>query len=172
MAHAFVERNPGPVPQAGIAVPGLPCGELPGHEYPPCATFATQMPLTLKCHSIEGVLGSIFEKCSQPGAPLRNRTVDLLLTMDRRGVVSPQAEHLTCQNTSTDQQPQALGRLSQAQFATQSATQFDLASSNRVLSKPGPRNQVRLKWDAPRPTLTVSALKYCFKSFMPALQEI
>jgi hypothetical protein len=57
--------------------------------------------------------------------------------------MSPQAEHLTCQNTSTGQQAQALDRLSQARFATQSATHFDLASSNRLLSKPGLRNQPR-----------------------------
>ena len=48
----FVKRNPGPVPQEGIAVPGLPCGELPDHEYPPCATFATQMPLNRRRFSV------------------------------------------------------------------------------------------------------------------------
>jgi hypothetical protein len=60
------------------------------------------------------------------GAPLRNRTVDLLLTMDRGQVPLPQAECLTSQNTSTDQHPQAQNGLSRASFATQSATHFDL----------------------------------------------
>ena len=61
------------------------------------------------------------------GAPLRNRTVDLLLTMDRSADVQPQVEQLTCRNTSGDRHAQALGEPSQAPFATQSATQIDLA---------------------------------------------
>jgi hypothetical protein len=47
--------------------------------------------------------------------------------MDLRRVLLPQAGRLTSKNASTDQRPQALGRLSRARFATQSATQFDLA---------------------------------------------
>jgi hypothetical protein len=83
-----------------------------------------------ECHSnatqSKEVRGSIFEKRSQPGAPLRNRTVDLLLTMDLRPVLFPQAGRMTSQNTSTDQRPQAPDRPSRAPFATQSATHFDL----------------------------------------------
>jgi hypothetical protein len=59
-------------------------------------------------------------------APLRNRTVDLLLTMNRRTVMLSLAGGVTRQNTSTDQHPQAPDRLPLALFATQSATQFDL----------------------------------------------
>ena len=57
------------------------------------------------CHSNathpKEVLGSTFEKCSQPGAPLRNRTVDLLLTMDHQTVPVSAAEALSRQNTSS-----------------------------------------------------------------------
>src|ERR1039457_4328301 len=66
------------------------------------------------------------EKLHELGAPLRNRTVDLLLTMNNRQVPSPQVERLTSQNMSTDQRPRAPGRISRAPVATQSATQFDL----------------------------------------------
>ena len=61
---------------AGIAVQRLPCSKLPGHELLHCTAFATQNATQSK-----EVLGSVFEKRSQPGAPLRNRTIDLLLTM-------------------------------------------------------------------------------------------
>jgi hypothetical protein len=59
-------------------------------------------------------------------APLRNRTVDLLLTIDRRTIPLPQVEGVTRQNTSTDQHPQAPDRPTRASFAPQSATHFDL----------------------------------------------
>jgi hypothetical protein len=45
------------------------------------------------------------------GAPLRNRTVDLLLTMNDRTVLLPQAGLVTSQNASTGQHPQALDGL-------------------------------------------------------------
>jgi hypothetical protein len=80
---------------------------------------ATQMPL-----AESDVPGSIFEKSSYPGAPLRNRTVDLLLTMSHRTVPLPQARRLTRQNASKDWHLQAPDRPAQAPFATQSATQF------------------------------------------------
>ena len=62
------------------------------------------------------------------GATLRNRTVDLLLTMDRCAVLQPQVDSLTCQNASTAQHSRALDQPTQAPFATQSATHFDLAA--------------------------------------------
>jgi hypothetical protein len=68
----------------------------------------------------------MFEKRSQPGAPLRNRTVDLLLTMDHCAVLQPQVDRLTCANTSTRWHSQALDEPTRAPFATQSATHFDL----------------------------------------------
>ena len=52
MALRFVERNLGPVPEMGTAVPGPTVGELPGHEYLPCSAFATQMPLNRRRHSV------------------------------------------------------------------------------------------------------------------------
>jgi hypothetical protein len=61
------------------------------------------------------------------GAPLRNRTVDLLLTMYRSAVPQPQVGQLTCQYTSTGRQSQALDEPARAPFATQSATHFDLS---------------------------------------------
>jgi hypothetical protein len=71
----------------------------------------------------------MFEKRSQPGAPLRNRTVDLLLTMDRCAVLPPQVERLTCVNTSTHWHSQAPDEPTRAPFATQSDTHFDLADA-------------------------------------------
>ena len=62
------------------------------------------------------------------GAPLRNRTVDLLLTMYRSAVLQSQVEQLTCENTSTHWHSQAPGKPTRAPFATQSATHFDLVS--------------------------------------------
>jgi hypothetical protein len=62
------------------------------------------------------------------GAPLRKRTVDLLLTMNHRTVPLPLVERLTSQNTSTDQHPQAPYRPPRARFAPQSALHFDLAA--------------------------------------------
>jgi hypothetical protein len=64
------------------------------------------------------------------GAPLRNRTVDLLLTMDRCAVLQSQVDRLTCESTSTDWHSQARDEPTRAPFATQSATHFDLAPSN------------------------------------------
>ena len=61
------------------------------------------------------------------GAPLRNRTVDLLLTMYRSAVPHPQVDRLTCANTSTRWHSRAPDEPTRASFATQSATHFDLA---------------------------------------------
>ena len=61
------------------------------------------------------------------GAPLRNRTVDLLLTMDRCAVLPPQVDRLTCENAGTDWHSQAPDEPTRAPFATQSATHFDLS---------------------------------------------
>src|ERR1700721_1175045 len=40
------------------------------------------------------LFGCACEQASELGAPLRNRSVDLLLTMDRRWVAPPQVENL------------------------------------------------------------------------------
>jgi hypothetical protein len=81
------------------------------------------------------------------GAPLRNRTVDLLLTMDRYSILDWLVERLIRQNTSADQHPQALDRPSRARFATQSATQFVLLQGLMggqcawpVIERPKPSN--------------------------------
>jgi hypothetical protein len=52
MAPRFVERNPGPVPETGIAARGYPCSKFPGHELLHCTAFATQMPLARKKYSV------------------------------------------------------------------------------------------------------------------------
>jgi len=62
------------------------------------------------------------------GAPLRNRTVDLLLTMNHRTVPLPLVQRVTRQDTSTYQHPQAPDGPSRARFAPRSAPQFDLAA--------------------------------------------
>ena len=85
------------------AVAASLCAAYPARSKP-LAGATSQAPVLLRvCHSNatrpKEVLGFMFEKLLQPGAPLRNRTVDLLLTMDhqtvpckrRRG--SEQAEH-------------------------------------------------------------------------------
>ena len=53
------------------------------------------------------------------GAPLRNRTVDLLLTMYRFAVLQLQVDELTCENTSTRWHSQAPDEPTRAPFATQ-----------------------------------------------------
>jgi hypothetical protein len=64
------------------------------------------------------------------GAPLRNRIVDLLLTMDRWRIQLPQAGRRTGPDTSRDQRRQAPDAPSRAPFATQSATHSDLAPTD------------------------------------------
>jgi hypothetical protein len=100
------------------------------------------------------------------GAPLRNRTVDLLLTMYRSAVLQSQVDRLTCENTSTHWHSRAPDELTPAPFATQSATHFDLALSNSPPSKQALRNPIRLKRTRPSPTLTVAVPGYRFNSFM------
>src|SRR5580704_1194330 len=90
------------------------------------------MPLKVPLAAGE-VLGSMIEKPSLPGAPLRNRTVDLLLTMNPVWFLSPRWGGLTRKNTSPREHSQALIRLSRARFATQSDTHFDL----EMLQEPG-----------------------------------
>jgi hypothetical protein len=105
---------------------------------PICTNIDPVEPLSceLNSHRTERGLRIRFRKpLLTCGAPLRNRTVDLLLTMDLRKVLLPQVGRLASQNTSTDQRPQAPDRPSRAPFATQSATQFDLASARRSLSE-------------------------------------
>jgi hypothetical protein len=48
----FVERIQDLFPRRESLYPGLPCGEIPGHEYLPCAAFATQMPLNRRRYSV------------------------------------------------------------------------------------------------------------------------
>ena len=75
---------------------------------------------------------------------LAGDTVDLLLTIDRYTVPLPLVEGMTRRNTSTGQRPLALDRLSQAPFATQSATQFDLARASRIVLPLSSRRPGRL----------------------------
>ena len=84
-----------------------------------------------RCHPPEGGARFYIRKVSIPWSPLRNRTVDLLLTMNGRTVPLPQVERLTRQNASTGQRALTLDRPSRAPFATQSATQIDLVLIHR-----------------------------------------
>ena len=86
-----------------------------------------------------------FEIAQLPGAPLRNRTVDLLLTIDNREVPQPLVRELTSRNASSHQRSLAPDRRSRARVATQSATHFDLdlaASRKRPIQtrRPSPRD--------------------------------
>jgi hypothetical protein len=76
--------SPRPLPRRGDA----PVDEMPGDRL----THPSRVPLKVPLAASE-VFSSILEKASQPGAPLRNRTVDLLLTMNPRQVPSPQVSH-------------------------------------------------------------------------------
>jgi hypothetical protein len=67
------------------------------------------------------VLGSIFEKATQPGAPLRNRTVDLLLTMANQSVAVTAAGVLNWADTRSREQIQAHGSPAQRCLAPQTA---------------------------------------------------
>ena len=96
--------------------PPLTCG--PARRTEP-QTFYHHRPGTRRGHRIH--IRKLLLTCR---APLRNRTVDLLLTMNRRTVLFSLVEGVTRQNTSTDQHPQAPDRPTQAQFAPQ----FDLAA--------------------------------------------
>ena len=78
------------------------------------------------------------------GAPLRNRTVDLLLTMDHCAVLQPQVEQLTCENTSTHWHSQAPDEPTRAPFATQSATHFDLGSEEPAAPWSSPEDLVQI----------------------------
>jgi hypothetical protein len=120
-------------------------------------------------------------------APLRNRTVDLLLTMDRCTVPLPLVEQLTRQNTSTDQHPQAPDMLSRARFATQSATHFDLdpapplrgslrssahtidtpANDRHHRPRPGQRNERRQGSWLPAPTPSAARHAASRRTVMP-----
>ena len=55
--------------------------EMPGDPL----AHPSRVPLKVPLAAGE-VLGSMLEKSSRPGAPLRNRTVDLLLTTNHRQV--------------------------------------------------------------------------------------
>jgi hypothetical protein len=103
------------------------------------------------------------------GAPLRNRTVDLLLTMDRCAVLQPQVDSLTCANTSTRWHSQAPDEPTRAPFATQSATHFDLALSNSTAIETSASKSNSTDADTSSPTLTVAVPGYRFNSFMSHL---
>jgi len=63
----------------------------------------------------------MFEKRSQPGAPLRNRTVDLLLTMDHQTVPASAVESLSRKNASSRWRRRAQINLHRLRFAPQNA---------------------------------------------------
>lgn len=72
------------------------------------------------------VFGCACEQASDLRAPLRNRSVDLLLAMDHRRVLRVLVRNLNRQNASPHQRTQVLDRLQRTRFATRSDTQFDL----------------------------------------------
>src|SRR5260221_10177490 len=79
------------------------------------------------------VPGSMFGNPTCPGAPLRNRTVDLLLTINSCGFVSLQVRRLTSQKASADQHQQARYRHSRAtRSATQAASGSHITLSDGV----------------------------------------
>jgi hypothetical protein len=125
-----------PVPGTGDALRCSTSRETAAKQAPAAhrriIASATQVPL-----SESKVLCSTFEKAPPPGAPLRNRTVDLLLTINHRQVALPHVDGVTCENTSTDQRLRASDGPPRAPFATQSATHFDLGK------RPHPQSEDR-----------------------------
>jgi hypothetical protein len=118
---AECRANPGPVPQVGVVLLGPFLRQIAW----------SQAPVLLGvCHSNatrpKEVLGFMFERCSQPGAPLRNRTVDLLLTMDHQTVPVSAAEALSRQNTSSRERRRAHVSTHWPHFAPQNAPHNDL----------------------------------------------
>ncbi len=121
-AVAFAQvRRPGP--------PHQQCGADAGN-----AQGATQV-APLSRRSTQYCVRKNFMTC---GAPLRNRTVDLLLTMYSYSIPSLQVRRLTCEKASADQHQHALDGHSRAQFATRSATRNDLQQPGRLR---GPSHQ-------------------------------
>src|SRR5258706_12364665 len=79
------------------------------------------------------VPGSMFGKPPWPASPLRNRTVDLLLTINSCGFVSLQVRRLTSQKASADQHQQARYRHWRAtRSATQAASGSHITLSDGV----------------------------------------
>ena len=110
LLRAACRANPGPVPQTRVA----PRGRHSANRLVTSTRPVKRLPL--KCHSPEGGTRFHVRKTFLTWSPLRNRTVDLLLTMYRSADVQPQAEQLTCRNTSTDRRSQAPGEPSQARL--------------------------------------------------------
>ena len=110
---------PGPLPKTGTALRSHQ--QSTWSQVPAPSGAATQMPLAGKRYS---VLNS--KHSSYLGAPLRNRTVDLLLTMYLRPV--PLSQGRAPEQPKHEHRPAAASprRLSRASFATRSATHFDL----------------------------------------------
>src|SRR5580698_5919626 len=72
------------------------------------------------------VLGHRFENSPQPGAPLRNRTVDLLFTMANQSVAVTAAGVLNWADTRSREQIQAHGSPAQRCLAPQTAPEMIL----------------------------------------------
>ena len=97
-------------------------------------TPAQARPVTRRCYSPKSapesasdateVTGLMFEYSSRPGASLRNRTVDLLLTIDRQEVAQLAVQALSRQNAGGDKQPLAAGCPREHCLAPQSAPQL------------------------------------------------
>jgi hypothetical protein len=90
--------------------------EMPGKRLAHPSRVPLRVPLTAG-----EVLGSKFEKSSQPGAPLRNRTVDLLLTMANQSVAVTAAGALNWADTRSREQIQAHSSPTQRCLAPQTA---------------------------------------------------
>jgi hypothetical protein len=160
MAVAGARVSRGPLPRSGNALrPSSPVKCLvPGtFSMAVCHSNATRRRWRTRFY---------FRKSSYHGAPLRNRTVDLLLTMNHRQVALPQVGRVTRQNTSTGQHRQAPGRLSRALFATQSATHFDLVPSGSPPHRPSKGRPDEGRSGPGKFTVTVSGTRHFFKPIM------
>ena len=117
-----VERNPGPVPQTGIAVPAYRAA----NSQVTSTCLARHLPL--KCHSIEGGTQFHIRKTLITWSPLTESNRRPSPYHEPPRLRSRWSGTITRQHASTHWRSQAPDRPSRARFATQSATHFDLAS--------------------------------------------
>ena len=141
-ARSRISVNPKPVPQTGVTLTANPAANR----------LVTTTRPTGVCHSNatrpKEVLGFMFEKFSQPGAPLRNRTVDLLLTMDHQTGPVSAAEPLSRQNPSSRHRSRAHVSTHWPRFAPQNAPRNDLhfVAAEDGLRRPSTHSNVCLAY--------------------------
>lgn len=124
---------------AGDADPAVACG-CDRTVIPPCRALAVQWEQMAADDRLSRLVphrsSKLFEKPSLPGAPLRNRTVDLLLTMSHWTITAAQVEALTWQYAGTGERGQA--RISAVRHRSAPQVQHFFARIHLPLAKRHP----------------------------------